>query len=344
MRVMFAALVALATPAFAQAPGPQPIAAPADAPFAHGASGITLPVTLAGFARTKLVENEAPQLDIAAEYARGTDEVVTVFIYRTTSGSVPVWFDRATWAIENRGVFGTPVRADRPLTFTPPGQARESAMRAAWALSGSRLRSTALAIVPVGEWLVKLRLSSVSLDTAAIDARMNAAMAGLGWPAAIAPAPVAAPVAPCTTSLKLHGKAKPAKQESAASLLGALMAGITPTPAPDASPVVWCRDSTTLPMGGVYRPGGAQDAYLIALSDAGRGVSVGPSVAPQVFGTGKASWSVDLALPGQTLSYAAQDRLPPPDQVMKMLSGRMASRTTTWGTKRSITLPASSLR
>ena len=138
-----------AVPAAAQQPRPLDI--PADQPFAHANSGMTLPATLGGLPRIIAREYEAPQLDVNVEYAtpdRGED--ISVYLFRSTAGSVPMWFDRAVLAVETRPLYGNPTRATLSPAFTPPGQSTASGMIAAWNVSGD-YRSTALAVVPMGE-------------------------------------------------------------------------------------------------------------------------------------------------------------------------------------------------
>lgn len=335
-----AAALLSAAPALAQAPKPQPIAVAADAPFRHDNSGLTLPATLAGLPRTRILENEAPQLDILAAWARGDDAELSVYVYRSTAGSVPVWFDRAVWAIETRGLYGTPVPAQPPVAFRPPGATADTGLLAAWTAGSGSYTGTGVALVPFGEWLVKLRYSSKSEDGAAVAALLRAAVAGIGWPATLPPAPPAQPIAACAAPLAFKGKARSAPADMTNALIGAL-SGVVASSASATPPASWCRDAATLPMAGVYRPDGAVDRYLIALSDAGRGVSVGPGLGGLFDPKAKPRWAVNLVLPGQTVNFPQQDRLPTPARALELLREQPVSSASTWGAKRQVTLPSS---
>lgn len=350
--ILAGALLTGAAPVFAQAPQQRTIMVSADAPFAHANSGLTLPATLIDLPRTRVLEVEAPQLDIAAEYMRGDAPVLTVYVYRSTVGSVPVWFDRARWAIESRPVYGKPTLAAPVAAIAARDGAVASGLIAGWSLSGSSYRGTAVAILPHGEWLVKLRYSSQTEDGVAAAAKLRDAIAAIAWPKpkGNAVAVAAVPVADCATPLGFDASAASLPPDPNAMLMGALAAGLAgggPAKAkrPPAPPPVWCRDPAAVPMGAVYRPGGSTDTYLLALSDAGRGVSVYPSVASQVGAeidktARKLSWSVDLALPGRTVIYPLQSALPPPARVMAALNEAPLSSITTWGDKRQVTLPS----
>lgn len=341
---VIAALVA-APPAFAQAPRQTPITAPADRPFAHANSGLRLPPTLAGLPRTTIVDLEAPQLDVTTNYATPDNgEVLTVYVYRSTAGAVPVWFDRAVWQIEHRAIYGKPTRLAGAATFTPLGQATASGMIGAWTTTGSEYRSTALVLVPVGEWLVKFRYSSASLDAAALDQKLRAAIPAIGWPGKIPAAPAAAPIAACPAPLAFNGRAKVVKQNGSAALMGALLAGAAndvaaEKQADDTPRATWCSDPASAQSGAVYRADASADAYLLALSDAGRGVWVTKDLTALLLDKrAKPRWSISLILPGATLTYPPMDRLPAPNDALAALGGSLSSSTQTWGEKREVTI------
>jgi hypothetical protein len=210
LRAIAAGILLWAAPATAQAPGPKPIDVAADAPWLHANSGMTFPLTLAGFSRTMVREYEAPQLDVIGTWTRGDEEELSVYVYRSTAGSVPVWFDRATWAIESRGLYGQTTPAQVPAAFRAPGAAVDSGLIASWTTEG-RYKGTGVAILPLGDWLVKLRFSSTSRDGAGAAAVLREAVAGLGWPATIPAAPIAAPVPTCATPIGFKGEAKSAR-------------------------------------------------------------------------------------------------------------------------------------
>lgn len=332
-----AVLLLPAAPALAQAPAPKPIEVAATAPWRHANSGMTLPPVVGGLTRTKLIENEAPELDVTATWERG-DDVLTVYVYRSTAGSVPVWFDRATWAIEGRGLYGSITPAQAPAAIRAPGATTDAGLIASWTTQG-RYRGTGVAILPLGEWLVKLRYSSPTQDGAAVAEVLRSAVAALGWPATIPAAPPAQPVAACADRLKFKGTAKNAPADMTTALLSAF-GGMGAALASETRPT-FCREGDGRDNIGVYRADPSTNSYFIALSDAGRGLHVGPSASAVFDKKAKPSWSVDLVLPGQTVNFAAQDRLPRPERALELLRTRPVSSATTFGSKREVNLPAS---
>ena len=363
MKRAFGAAVAaliLTGSAAAQAQSPQPLKVSAKAAFKHRHSKLQLPPTLAGLQRSRVVEMEADQLDVAADYGSvDQGEVYTLYLFRNVAGGVPVWFDRARWMIEHRDVYGSAVLRGADPAFVPPGQSASTGLAASYDLDGKNFRSTAVAIVPLGEWLVKVRASSKTLSATDLDARMKAALAELRWPSSVPAGPAAAAVVPCTTGLSLSGDAKAVRDEDsgASALIGALLGSamaetvatetVTPATAPR-----WCRDSITLENAGVYRADEQTDGYLIAFGDAGRAARVGPSVGLQLFqpeeeeGKGKRRWSVEVVLLPRTLTSGSYDRLPPPAQALKIANeGPFASSAPTWGKgKREIELNLDALK
>lgn len=334
MRSWIAALAALAflvPPAAAQ--GARDVQLPAGQAWRHAPTGLTVPVELDGLPRVGISALEADQLDEYVNFENeDRAEALTVYVYRHVTGSIPVWFDRARWAIEKRGVYGEPVAIDRPANFVPPGQRNASGMITVYATNGSPYRSTAVAMIPLGpEWIVKLRYSSKAHAAIELERRLQRVIAALGWPANIAPQPVSEPIRTCEAALEFAGRAAaipPAAQDAVAAGIMAI-----PLPEKDGTPPrIWCRDPGTLTgiaSGAIYRPGGATDAYLLALSDAGRGVNVARQLdtAP--------GWAVMYVQMRNTIVFELQNRLPSPQQAVEVVnSGRRLVTVTTWGESR----------
>lgn len=347
VRLIAAMLIAAAAPAFAQTK-PVELRQDANKPFKHANSGITLPATLIGLPRATGSEYVKPQLDVAFRYFPADNaEEVSVYIYRVTSGSPSLWFDVSRNSIEQRQSFGRKTRYDLPVAFTPPGQATASALKAAWTLSNGPLRSTALAIVPVGEWLVKVRYSSTTLEAASLVRRLDEVIAAIGWPGKIPAAPAAAGIEDCTSPLALNGASKPVAADGAALLLDAMTAAVergkaAKGEAEKTPPVAWCRDRKVEAPAATYRPMGSDNSYLLAWTDSGQAVWARPSLGA-LLGDGKASWAVSIVLAGQTINYGGRDRLPPPGEIESILKGNPASRVTTWGTSQ-INIDSSQLK
>lgn len=334
---------AVTVPATAQVK-PRVLPVSADAPFVHANSGATLPVRLIDLPRTQVREFEGPELDVVATYTDDRSEL-TVYVYRTLSGAVPVWFDRATSAIESRDGWGTltPVAA-APIAVAPPGRSIASGLAQGWGITDGPYRGTAIAMVPLGEWLVKLRYSSKAADGPQAFAAVRAALAALAWPASAKDAAPAAPVAACPKALQFKGQAKAMAPDLNATMMGALLAMPVETAKREGPAPVWCRDAARVQMGALYRPDAQDNGYLLALSDAGRGIWVGPSLDGLFDNRKKTAWSVDFITPGRTIVFPQQDRLPSPERVIGVASGTPASVVTTWGQKRDISITPDALK
>ncbi len=347
--VIFGATVVAAMPATAQQMEKTIIRTSANKPYRFRHSRLATPAVLDGLPRTSVEALGPDELDVYARYERGSD-MITVYVYRQVSGAVPVWFDRARHSIETRtDLFGTVTPAMAPTAFTPPGQTTASGLIGAWNITKPPYRGTALALLPLGEWLVKIRYSSATLDGAGVAARMPAILAALDWPTKTMPGPVAQPIADCTTPLAYPTTAQPIRDTdtlSSAAITGGLLASMLAkaTPEPDTKPVLWCRDPGASPIGGVYRADAATDSYLLAFTDSGRGASVRPDAMSALLDDkAPARWSISLDDLGATTSYPPMTALPRPDQVVAALEGPMLSRTTTWGKKTQVNINSAML-
>lgn len=338
----------------------KPIILKPDAVYKHQHSKLRLPPVLGSLPRASGVEAEDDQLDVFFEYSSpGGGEVYTVYIFRNVAGSVPVWFDRARWMIENRTAVGNARWHPADQSFVPPGRTTASGLKAVYEVAGQGFRSTGVAIVPIDGWYVKLRASSETLSPAQLDSRMMAVLAALDWPDRMSPAPVAVPVEDCAVPLALTIEAEPAERgpASAASILSTAIHGAVESSddrkkserrAPEPS---WCRDPARVESGGVYRADSSKEAYLVAISDAGRALLVGPSYGDIILREGaqddsKPAFTVELILLSQRLASHRYDRLPPPSQAMTIAQGgRFASSTPTWGSQKGkITLSSDALK
>lgn len=322
--------------------------ASAGKPYRFRNSRLAVPATLDGIPRTAVEQFGSDELDVFARYERGSD-LITVYVYRQVGGAVPVWFDRARASIEGRSdMFGTVTPSAPPAAFTPPGQMTASGLVGGWTITKPPYRGTALALLPMGGWLVKVRYSSTTLDGPALVARMPAVLAALDWKQApVTPAPAAAPIRDCPTPLAFPVTAQVVRDDKVlsmtaltAGLLSAAAARSDRKPTADAPPPrLWCRDTGPAPVGGVYRPDAALDQYLLAFSDSGRGVWVAPDGMGTILDDGAPSqWLIQLLDMGQTTAFPPMTALPRPDQVAQAVEGPMLSSTTTWGRKTQVTV------
>lgn len=345
-------IMLLASPALARQE-PAPIAARDGQAFKHKHSGFSFPPTLIGLSRTQGLEVVAPQLDLFFHYrADDESEEISVYVYRMTSGSVPLWFDVSRSVVEARKETGSKAAWGPPAAFTPPGQANGSALQLGWTITGSRLRSTTLTLIPMGEWLVKIRHSSMAHEVASLQRRTAEAVAALGWPKRIAAAPDAAAIVACTDTLVLSGEAKPVKQSGAGTLVEALLAQMAGNPTDrkkaanpmKEAPLTWCADRMADSPVGLYRPQGTRDRYLLSLSDSGIAIRAEPSAASALLAdTQQPAWSVTLLTAAKAYNFARRDRLPLPGQIDAILKENPLSSVSTWG-DRQISLDSGAMK
>jgi hypothetical protein len=335
-----AAMMACSGVAQAQGPPPRPIPLSATDSFTHEHSKVRLPPVLTGLPRTEANENEPDQLHTSLQYAspdRG--EQYIVIIYRDVGGGLPVWFDRARRRAE-RGEIGA-ATLHWAGEFVPPGRTNASGLIATYALNGGAYRSSGVALVPVGEWLVTLWAVSRTRSPADLDSRIPAALAEIVWPK-MGPAPAAVAVSACATPLPLSGDAKwvPKDEDSyAQTVMDAMADAKLMEPLRRATdPPKWCRDSIDLDNAGVYRADEQKDGYFLALNDSGRGIRVRRNAVTTT--RQKAANSNSHSEPYQVQAIQMSrigtsgllDRLPPPAQAFAIfMERRFATSFRTWG-------------
>lgn len=297
------------------------IPVPTDKGWQHAQTGLILMPQVGGLQRTKLTDSTASEHDVTVQFdAQDKTLFATLFLFQAAIPDVGIWFDRARTLLEQRDTFksAAPATAD-PVTFSVGQTQIASSIRQAYSIPGGRYRSTALAVMPVGDWIVSMRLTSEKLTADQLDARLQRMIADIRWPkSGEAALPVAAAtVQPCATPLKF-GKARQVKADGA-DIMGSLLLSIaakekkgesTPAVRP-----VWCREGEGRTEYGVYRADADETGYALALFDAGRVVSVHPAFVKA------GNYSISLRdVDGSVSAFPAFNALPDPDRVYKMLS------------------------
>lgn len=311
---LIATLGALVAPAQAQTV----FEVPGNASWKHAETGVILRPRIAGIPRGTMKDASKSELDISAQYESPDGQLyITVFIYRPALSSLPVWFDRSETAILMRDLYGKarPVSA-APTAFARPGATTASGLRQVYLPSSGVFKSTALAMMPIGKWLVAVRISAKDLDAAQIDARMTEVIAGIGWPKDVAESPVAVPVAPCAERLAYAKGARMKKPDMQDGLIAgsaiALAAGKE-----GGTPPLYCRDLPPALGYGVYREPTETDGYVMAIGDAGIMISIGPDM----FAEGKPRFRMFAGFLDHHAIYSTFDKLPHPDDAMRAIRG-----------------------
>ena len=137
---------------------PRPLPVPATSGWQHAATGLVLRAKLAGYQRTSLDDEGTEELDVAANFSAPDDSaVVTLYIFRPALMSVPVWFDRSETQILLRDEYRNPQPIAEARAFAPPSSSAASALRRTYITGATEFKTTGLAMMPLGEWLVAIR-------------------------------------------------------------------------------------------------------------------------------------------------------------------------------------------
>jgi hypothetical protein len=272
-------------------------------------------------------------MDVFANYANRDEGIIAlVYIYRTMTPDVPLWFDRAlaTILLPQSG-------ATQPVItpFARPGASAASGLRAATTDNVAGMRSTAIAVAPLGSsYLIKIRMGSTQLEPAALEARLTAFIAGLRWPAESGEARAVTAVEACPEPLQLR-EARIVRMQGADALMDALIGTMpeeTGTRRPP--PPVYCREPGATVQMGVYRPNRSRNGYLIGLNDAGIAVSVGEATdLSALLGQASNGRRFAVAVLGRnvTTTYPSFNRLPPPTQALALVNSGQALTSSTVG-------------
>jgi hypothetical protein len=318
--ILMAASLALASPASGQM---RLLDVPNDKGWQHAQTGIILTSKLGAFQRAKLSDNGTSELDISATYY-GPNQVDTasIFLYRPGVANLPIWFDRSHHAMMvNPGIkagsaLGPIVR------FAPPGSSVESGLRVAYALKDTDRGGTGLAMVPFGDWLLAIRLSSPSMSAAEVDATLLDLLSKIRWPSQRSTEQAAVPITSCTNTLKTR-KAKLIKPDLAQALIGATLSNLAEEkakaqPARSSRQPVFCRDGASRLEYSVYRSDMAPDGYLLAIGDAGISASVFPGLSL----SNRKEYAVTLTTHDSHDTYPSFNALPEPTQVLELVISR----------------------
>jgi hypothetical protein len=339
MRFAFAAALALfaVQPAWAQNPG-RTIEIPASAAWQHAESGMVLQSKVAGLARGKILDRTPDERDVSMEYGGKDGLYTTIYVYQTLLPVTGIWMDRAVTSVRLRPGWNAGDASPAIIPFTRPGGTAASGLRTSLDLNVASPKSTAIAIAPLGNWLVKIRMTSTVLDRAALQTRMTQFIEGLRWPASTKAEPAAAVVQPCPTALALK-RAKIVREDMADSLMNALM-GVAMADveaeidSKSLAPAAYCREPGPLDQMSVYRPDGSAERYVIAMGDDGIALSVAPAFDLDALGSdrrGKQRVSMTLLDRNATSALPSFNRLPPPEQALQVARSSAPSMSVTVG-------------
>ena len=205
---------------------------PATARWQHARSGVILPTAIGDYRRVGIVDTTQNEVDVAAHYEADGGRI-TVILFRPQVPDIGLWFDMAERVLRSNPTLAdvTPTSA-APVLVTPAGLDVASGLRRSYTSSGP-MHTTAMAMMPVGRWILKVRISSPNADAAAIDALMDAALASVRLPEGRVNGQAARVVMPCTAPVNWRRARALVPDLTTALLSGTLQMMLQGNPPPD---------------------------------------------------------------------------------------------------------------
>ena len=310
-----------AGPAFAK----QPIEADPAKAWVHSRTQVSLPSEMMGLGRVEITDFGTEQYDVIGNYASSDDStLLTVYLYRAGFAEVSASFDAVLAIVSQREGFDAGKLADYHIQqFQPDGHPSADSLMAAWDISpGGRFASSGVALVPHGQWLLKLRISSRNHKGSELPQLMRTVVSDLALPVPGFWSPESYLVEPCASALETR-KARIVPTEGSAIALQAVASLIIgKAQNEDGEPIQfgddsrWCRDDGITPQR-IYRPEGTRDRYVIYLNDAGHVLRVGETTSLGAVLQPKVDGVVSVTYANSEISevYPPLDSLPAPGQL-----------------------------
>ncbi len=355
MKTIFSTFLAVAALAILPAQGlaQEVLELDPEVAWQHPHSKITIPTELGGLPRGSVTAFSPDYLNLGFSFRdRNRPDELSLYIYRNTNGSVPVWFEQARRGIELRDLYAGPELVYAIAPYAWPDQEGWVGLRAFYDTPNSDYASsTGLALFSVNGWYVKVRASSASRSAANLSLWVDSALRELSIPPAEIAQAEPVPVTECAQPLEFKRKSKNVKSDGASNLANALLGSLIGQAVEQGEidakdpqeEVTWCRDAELNPTQVAYRPNASEDSYLIALGDSGMGIWVAPDAGAALLGpaSGKSrrEFAVTVITEQQRLNYVSQDRLPSLKRVMELVNEtRPVSASSTWGEDSAITI------
>lgn len=158
------------------------ISTPARAEWSHQSSGISIPDTIGEMKKGEVRDLSGGQEnDVSVQYGAGP-LAVTVYVYRASYPNPALWFERTLIPMAtNVGMFKV---QEPPRKLTIAGSPRENALRQSFDTTSNSdakwpSKSTAFVLGQVNEWIIKLRISSQTLERSGVDRLMDQLLAAI---------------------------------------------------------------------------------------------------------------------------------------------------------------------
>lgn len=320
--------------AFAQ---PTDISSEPDQIWIHKHTGTGFPAKLDRFDRSIIRDLTEDQLDVVISYTDPNKQgALTLYMYRPAINDIPLWFETAKQSLMNgrMGQFVPEIVTD--TAFTPPGQSSMTAMVVSYRLTGSGYKSTAIAMVPVNGWLLKIRYTSAEYDAQALVNEIPKIVAAVETGEIRQQARQAVAVKPCAKKLKLKSKAKRFRPSLVDALIGGVITSAAGEQGSDgdepAETVIYCRDPGDYGQWTVFRANESKDSYILPLGDSGRALSVyRNTLSGAISGDNRKRYTPVHMKLGQHNIYADINVLPVPETLLAAVNKQtLISSSTTW--------------
>ncbi|HEY0115146.1 MAG TPA: hypothetical protein VGB54_05450 [Allosphingosinicella sp.] len=226
-------------------------AAPAAAQQAwrHQQSGIAIDRLPAGLRLGEVRDIARDGTDVAVTLGSAED-AVTLFIYRAAYPNAALWFERSRLAMNTSFGAGAIAVDARPFTLGPATQ--PNGLREELDMPpGRRALSAAIALAQHGEWLIKVRISSLRDRAPRLRQRMDELLASLSFRGGSARSlPLRVP-STCSDQPAFAGRAvsaqDPARLVSASAGAQAVARQVRGDGGLAAAPEQWCRAVSRFP-------------------------------------------------------------------------------------------------
>ena len=241
--------------------------------WSHAASGVSVARGIGDMQLNREQDASGSGHDVILQYGSGPT-AVTLYVYRSAYPNAALWFERTRLAMNAH--VGSPERGVDPRPITVGGASAPNGLREDIAIPGGQMRATSVAIVQVGEWIVKARVSSSQLDLAGVAERMDRLIGALRFELMPAPHPLRVPPV-CADERRMDGAGIDRSRQAVAAAVAAGSAVADQARGRSglaADPAAWCRVAAELPAqyGAVYRDA-AGSAWVALIGDSGRAVS-----------------------------------------------------------------------
>ncbi|HEX8643324.1 MAG TPA: hypothetical protein VF702_05355 [Allosphingosinicella sp.] len=333
LRLLAAAALAAAPVAVpaqppAQAP-PVPLVPPATTPqgdYSHPASGAFFPRQV-GAQRISRTADLGNPFDTIVDYSGDNPrESTTVYIFRAAVPDARLWFGHALATVGSQiplAIFEA--GPDQPLQAF--GSRVPNALQRIYTTSRTGpFRSTALFVAQAGEWIVKMRVTSPTLDRDGLSARIAAFAAAIRFPDNTSYAVAAQPLPECDAP-RFSGRVVEANAARLAAATGAGAAVLRRLrePLPDGG-AGWCRvhGPKSDPILSLLRRTDGSGGWILLIGDAGRAFA---AFAPGEIGLpADAATILVVAAPDYARVAALAQGVPDPGAVIEPLAAVLGNR------------------